>query len=303
MLRKPKFSLDPLIPYHFLHEQEPNEQGKVQEVNTIFLSSRTCIFQCIFCDLWKHTIEGNVQPGAIPQQIQYALLRLPAAQVIKLYNNGNFFDRYAVPPVDYPQIARLLTTYERVIVENHPALCGPLCVEFQQQIGSQLEIAMGLETIHPQVLPRLNKRFTLSVFQKAAHFLREHEIDIRVFILLNPPFITDPDQSIHWALKSIDFAFTQGATCCTIIPVRATTFEMQDLQRRGLYVPATIDMLEEVQEKALAEGFRRVFIDTWDVENVSTCPHCFVERKHRLERINLYQQLEPRIHCVHCQSQ
>ena len=38
-------------------------------------------------------------------------------------------------------------------------------------INGRLEIAMGLETVHPEVLRRLNKRMTLDDFERATTFL------------------------------------------------------------------------------------------------------------------------------------
>ncbi|PYK97060.1 MAG: hypothetical protein DME19_17605, partial [Verrucomicrobia bacterium] len=48
---------------------------------------------------------------------------------------------------------------------------------------TKLEVAMGLETAHPQVLEKLNKRMTLDQFRRAAEFLRKNELALRVFIL------------------------------------------------------------------------------------------------------------------------
>ncbi|MGV2341979.1 MAG UNVERIFIED_CONTAM: hypothetical protein LVR18_51130 [Planctomycetaceae bacterium] len=44
------------------------------------------------CDLWQNTLTETVSPGLIPQQIDFALQRLPHAPHLKLYNSGNFFD-------------------------------------------------------------------------------------------------------------------------------------------------------------------------------------------------------------------
>jgi len=302
MKHKPEVQLDPFLSYHFLHEQEPDQQGMIREVNTIFLTSKTCVFSCIFCDLWKNTVPQAPPRGAFLKQIHYALEQLPNASVVKLYNNGNFFDPKCLSPDDYPDICSRLSSYERVVVENHPLLCGSLCANFQQQLAGQLEIAMGLETIHPGVLPRLKKQLTRDDFCRAAEFLLQRHIDIRVFLMLSPPFLTDREESIYWTLESMHFAFAHGAGCCSVIPTRATTAVMQQLQQQGNYQAPTLDMLEEVMEKALQRGYRRVFADTWDIAFMSRCPHCFEARKQRLERMNLTQQLEPPVHCAYCQN-
>src|SRR6202012_117671 len=123
-----------LRPWHFLQEQELGPSG-VETVNTIFLTGKECSFKCLMCDLWKNTLTGPTPAGAILKQIDYALSRLPAANIIKLYNNGNFFDVKAVPPTDYPGIIERLQSYSKVIVENHPRLCGEVCLEFNDQLN------------------------------------------------------------------------------------------------------------------------------------------------------------------------
>jgi radical SAM enzyme (TIGR01210 family) len=289
------------IPYHFLHEQEPDHDGNLQRINTIFLSSKECSFKCLMCDLWKNTLKGTTPQGSILKQIDYALERLPEADVIKLYNNGNFFDTKAIPPSDYPGIIERLQTYRRIIVENHPKLCSDNCVEFSQRINGTLEIAMGLETIHPDVLPKLNKQLTPEDFKKAVSLLRSNEIEIRAFILLNPPFLTGKQENIEWTFKAVQFAFESGVGCCSIIPTRPGNGIMNVLKEKGDYVPPTMDALEEVFERALALRQGRVFVDTWDIAFLSDCEHCFEARKHRLEQMNLTQKFQQRIACS-CQS-
>src|SRR5690606_16058923 len=138
-------------------------------------------------------------------------------------NAGSFFDPGAIPRDDDAGIAGLVAAHERVIVESHPAfLAGghaERCLAFRDQLHGALEVAIGLETAHPAVLARLNKRMTLAGFQRAADFLAVEAIAMRVFILLNPPFLP-PGQAVEWACRSIDVAAASGARVCTIIPTR-----------------------------------------------------------------------------------
>lgn len=288
-LRPARNRLNPDIPYFFLHEEEPDVGGRLQRVNTIFLTSKECAFKCLMCDLWKNTLTGPTPPGAILKQLNYALEKLPDADVIKLYNSGNFFDTKAVPLVDYPGIINRVNSYNRVIVENHPKLCNHLCLEFNDQLNGTLEIAMGLETIHPDILPRLNKQMTPEDFRTAANFLRQNGIEVRAFILLNPPYLIDKEENIKWVINTIDFAFESGAGCCSVIATRAGNGIMDLLQQSGHYLPPTLDMLEEVFDKALRLQKGRVFVDTWDIGFLSHCDVCFEARKLRLEQMNLDQ--------------
>ena len=184
-------AVDPWEPYHFLNEPEYSAAGVVEDVSTIFLTNRECPFRCLMCDLWKNTTTSTVPLNAIPAQIDFALSRLSPAKHVKLYNSGNFFDAQAIPPADLPTIADRVRHFQTVIVENHPRLCDSRCGYFQSLLGTQLEIALGLETSHPPTLAMLNKQLTVKDFATACDLLLKSQIRIRAFILLKPPWTTE----------------------------------------------------------------------------------------------------------------
>lgn len=287
-------------PYNWLHEREPSADGRIETVNTLFLANKECSFKCVMCDLWKDTLDAPTPSGAIPKQIRFGLDRLPDADMVKLYNNGNFFDAKAVPPEDHSTIAGLLQSYKTVLVENHPKLCNDSVIDFRDQLDGELEVAMGLESIHPEVLPRLNKQITTDDFRRAAHFLKENDIKTRAFILLNPPFLTEPRENIEWTLKAVQFAFDCGIDTCSIIPTRPGNGIMDNLLMEGAFVPPTLSALEETFDRALTLEKGRVFADTWDLEKFTDCQRCFDARKQRIEMMNLNQQILPRIKCSEC---
>jgi len=295
---------DPWQPYAFFVEPERADRGHIEDVATVFLTNRECPFRCLMCDLWKNTLTDSVPPGAISAQIDHALSRLPPAAHLKLYNSGNFFDPGAIPPGEYPAILDRAAGFRTLIVENHPRLCGARLFDFHEQLqsrGVQLEVALGLETIHPDVLPRLNKQMTTDDFADAARRLRSAGIRLRCFILLKPPFL-DEREGVEWALKSIDFAFDHGVSCCAVIPTRDGNGLMEQLARLGHYEPPQFCSMEEVLERALAEPRGRVFMDVWDAGRFTNCEACAPQRIERLRRMNLSQRIEPAVSCVRCSS-
>ncbi len=296
-LRGAKAGVDPLRPNLWLHEQEVQAGGEVKSVNTIFLTNRECPFKCTMCDLWRHTLDEPTPKGAIPVQIEFAHNRLPEAEVVKLYNSGNFFDGKAIPRSDYHAIAGLLSEYEHVIVENHPKLIGSFIPEFRDMLRGSFEIAMGLESIHTVVMPKLNKQITRENYRKASEYLVSEGIDVRAFILLNPPFLTDTIENIEWCLKTVEFAFDCGASACSIIPTRDGNGIMEKLREQGEYVPPTLGSFEEVFNRALKLNRGRVFADLWDLEKFSDCSECFEARRQRMEEMNLGQVVLQRVHC------
>jgi len=295
--------LDPWRPYAFLVEAETGPDGEAVDVATLFLTNRECPYRCLMCDLWQNTLETTVPEGAIAAQIRYALERLPPARCLKLYNAGSFFDRRAIPPAEYPEIARLAVPFDRVIVECHPALVGERCREFRRLLpdGCRLEVAMGLETVHPEALERLNKRMTLEQFRRAARWLAGEGIDLRVFILVRPPGLSDAE-GVEWAKRSLDFAFECGASVCSLIPTRAGNGALEALAAHGLFAPPSLPSLEASLEYGLRLRAGRVFADLWGVRRFSRCTACSEARMTRLETMNRTQSLSPAIQCAECDA-
>jgi radical SAM enzyme (TIGR01210 family) len=292
-------ALDPRRAYAALTEEEPDGSGGTVSVSTVLLTNRECPWRCLMCDLWRNTLVESVPAGAIPGQIREALARLPPAQWAKLYNAGSFFDQKAIPREDHRAIARLLSGFERVIVESHPALCGEPTLRFRDLLDGSLEVALGLETIHPEVLPRLNKRMTLEDFRRASAFLREAGISMRAFVLVGLPFVA-PREAAAWALRSAEFAFDCGTAVVSLIPTRSGNGAIDALEERGDFTPPDLAALEEAAASALALDRGRVLADVWDLKRFSRCAACFAPRARRLRALNLAQALPPPVSCPEC---
>ena len=250
--------------------EEPDGSGGVVRVLTAFLTNRECPWRCLMCDLWRYTLETTVPVGAIPGQIGQVLKESAAAghqaDWIKLYNAGSFFDPGAIPREDYPEVARLCRGFRRVIVECHPSLVNERILAFRDLLapGTRLEVAMGLETAHPEVLHRLNKRMRLQDFTGAAAFLRHHDIALRNFVLVRPPFL-DEEEALEWACRTIDFAFDCGSEVVSLIPTRLGNGALEELARQGLFAPPRIETLAAAHKYGLELLRGRVLADLWDL--------------------------------------
>jgi archaeosine synthase beta-subunit len=251
------------------------------------------------CDLWQNTLSEATPPGAILRQIRSAVAALPPARWIKLYNAGSFFDTQAIPIREIAAIADELARYERVIVESHPALVGDRCADLAARLPGRLEVAMGLETIHPDILPRLNKRMSLAQFREAAAFLRVRGIALRAFVLVGLPWLA-PREAVEWAVRSAEFAFECGARAVTLIPTRTGNGAMDALEAAGEFTPPTLGQLEQALSGALALCRGLVFADLWDLSRWRRCPVCASERERRLEAMNRRQEAAAPVACPIC---
>jgi archaeosine synthase beta-subunit len=294
-----KNPVDPSRPYGWLVEKERTASGKIEDTGIIFLTNRECPYHCLMCDLWKNTTDFSVPVGSIPKQIEMALSEMAPARHLKLYNSGSFFDERAIPSADYEKIADLISGFETIIVESHPRLVNEKCLRLRDMLKPELQVAMGLETVHPEILRKLNKRMTLEDFENTVKFLSRNNIRSRAFILLKLPFMSETE-GIYWAERSLDFAFNSGVECCTVIPVRPGNGAMDKLHEDGDFRPPHIQSLEAVLEYGIALGLGRVFADTWDLEQFSACNECLDQRKNRLQFMNLYQKAANPVACHFC---
>jgi uncharacterized Fe-S cluster-containing MiaB family protein len=115
---------------------------------------------------------------------------------------------------------------------------------------------------------------------------------VRSFILVRPPFLTD-DEGLEWAKRSLDYAFSLNVECCSLIPTRAGNGAMEELARQGLFAPPSLDSLEQALAYGLSLRAGRVFLDLWDIDQVSPDAADRAMRIARLARMNLTQNIEP----------
>jgi radical SAM enzyme (TIGR01210 family) len=290
-------------------EDEPGANGTLERIATAFLTGRECPWRCAMCDLWMYTTADDSPRGAIPAQIAAARTVLHDQPItgMKLYNASSFFDPRAVPETDYDAIAAALGGFSRVIVESHPALVGVRVDRFRAALDrhspgslspAALEVAMGLETAHPQALDALNKRFTPDDFAAAARALKQGGVALRVFLLISPPFIPADDQD-EWLRHSLDAAFACEASVVSLLPTRTGNGAMEALAAAGLFRSPSLDDIERSFALALdhAAGRGRVFVDLWDLDRFASCECCFAARRARLEAMNLQQRVLPACPC------
>ena len=302
-LRPPKPPVDPWRAHGSLVEEERRPDGRVERALTVFLAGAECPYTCSFCDLWRYTIDGPTPSGALVTQVRDVLAATePGSQErLKLYNASNFFDQRAVPPEDLPAIASLAGSFSAVTVESHARTVGQRTLDFAGMLPGKLEVAIGLETVHPAAMAHLNKRLSLTRFASAASFLADHAIALRVFVLLNAPY-TPANECVEWTVRAVEYAVRRGALAVSIIPVRGGNGEMERLQSLGHFTAPTLSALEDALDRCLEFAPTVVTVDLWDIERVARCAECSRERTERLRRLNLTGVPEARVTCSACGS-
>ncbi|HET9798260.1 MAG TPA: hypothetical protein VFP90_09740 [Gemmatimonadaceae bacterium] len=301
-LRPAKPYVDPHRAHGTLLEEERRPDGRIERALTVFLAGAECPFTCSFCDLWRYTIDGPTPRGALTRQLEQVLASLEGRMPdrLKLYTASNFFDRRAVPPEDLDDLARLAAPFAAVTVESHASTIGDAALAFARRLRGRLEVAMGLETVHPVAAARINKRLDATRFELAARRLLGDGIELRVFVLLGAPHVPAAE-SVAWTERTVAYAIERDAAVVSIIPVRGGNGELERLQALGEFTPPTLTQLEDALDAGLTRADGAVVTaDLWDAERLPGCARCRADRIARLARVNLMGRAEPRVECPDC---
>ena len=279
---------------------EPDGAGGEVETTTVFLTGAECPFRCSMCDLWAYTSSERTPVGAIPFQLGQVLSVVDSSKRrwLKLYNASNFFDSRSIPQEDLAAIAEHCSSFERVIVENHPRFCDDRMQCFAENIRGQLEVAMGLETIHPKAISMMNKGMTLNDFERAVEKCHDLGIDVRAFVLLHPPGIAASD-SMEWTWKTVAYALERRVRHVSIIPVRAGNGWIDAKIESGEYQLPTISMVKALYKKRHEHDLQIhsssvVEFDLWDWDNLQGgCERCRTSLKDQVAHCNRTQNRIP----------
>ena len=294
-------------------EDERAADGGRARIATVLPDRTRVPWRCAMCDLWRYTTAADTPRGAIPAQIAAARAALRDAAPspstgMKLYNAGSFFDPRAVPDADYdasprrwPAVARDRRVASRARRARAWIGCSPrsIVIAARWQPAPQLEVAMGLETAHPDALDRLNKRFTLDDFDSAADALADRGVALRVFLLISPPFVPLHEQDA-WLLRSIDAAFACGASVVSLMPTRPGNGAMEALAD-GRLVPRARPRRHRAQLRAGAHARASAGAGCSSISGTSsasrTARTASSARRDRLHAMNLEQRVLPLTAC------
>jgi hypothetical protein len=108
------------------------------------------------------------------------------------------------------------------------------------------------------------------------------------------------EDALHWAQRSLDFAFACGAAVATLIPTRGGNGAMERLAELGAFSVPRLITVEAAIEYGLSLDKGRVFVDLWDLEKQVGCPGCHSLRVDRLRAMNLGQKWIDKVSCELC---
>ncbi len=177
---------------------------------------------------------------------------------IKLYTSGSFLDEDEVSLEARNDILHKIAQDNRiteVVIESRPEyVTDETMVAIRRILGGRLiEIGIGLESSNDRIRSIcINKGFTLADFKEALKIASKHDIGVRAYVLLKPPFLSE-SSALQDTLKTIQDCSDLGVSTVSLNPVNVQKNTLvESLWERGEYRPAWLWTLVEVLMKGRA---------------------------------------------------
>ncbi|MBN1677286.1 MAG: archaeosine biosynthesis radical SAM protein RaSEA [Candidatus Thermoplasmatota archaeon] len=172
--------------------------GRLVDVGVLILQTSGCSHYheggCSMCG-YNYGPRLDVPPSSILRQFENGLGDLGEIRFLKIYTSGSFLDEDEVDPEVSDTILRTCKDLGlRLLFETRPEYVTPARIGRVQFLHDDVEVALGLESANDKVLEcSINKGFSVKDYDRAAEILREREMDIRTYVLLKPPFLTETE--------------------------------------------------------------------------------------------------------------
>lgn len=181
-----------------LWKEKESIGGKAVDAGVIILRTSGCShFHSGGCSMCGYNIESDRSMSGedIIKQFAGAMASLGEVGMVKVYTSGSFLDEREVPAGATSHILKdCADRGARLLIESRPEYITEESLGRTLSVHEDIELAIGLESANDNVLKHsINKGFTVADYDRAATLMKERGVDLRTYILLKPPFLTEKE--------------------------------------------------------------------------------------------------------------
>ncbi|MDH7507337.1 MAG: archaeosine biosynthesis radical SAM protein RaSEA [Candidatus Thermoplasmatota archaeon] len=184
---------------------------KIVDTFVIIFRTRGCSWAfesgCSMCGYFNDSLWKDVSEIDLLKQFENAMKNYSKQKFVKIFTSGSFLDDKEITPKVRKQILNKLSeNASKISVESRPEFINDKTLKEIKSIMNlkNFEIGLGLETGNDFIRKNcLNKGFTFNDYKKAANKLKKYKIDLKTYILIKPPFLTEKE-SIDDAVKTVE---------------------------------------------------------------------------------------------------
>jgi radical SAM enzyme (TIGR01210 family) len=242
---------------------EDNTPDGVYDSLTIILNTGGCRWAraggCTMCGYVAESVEGgSVSHEDLMTQVEKCLDHerenrdedADPCGLIKIYTSGSFLDEREIPAETRQAIAETFGDRDRIVVESLPDFVEREKIEDFTEQGLATDIAIGLETATDRVRRDcVNKYFEFSEFERACAHAEEADAGIKAYLLLKPPFLSEPEAVADMKRSVRRCAAVDGCHTVSMNPTNVQRHTMvEDLYHDGGYRPPWLWSVADVLE-------------------------------------------------------
>jgi radical SAM enzyme (TIGR01210 family) len=241
-------------------------------------------------------------------QFEKAMQNYKDEKIIKLFTSGSFLDPSEIPIlVQYKILSTLSEQVEKISVESRPEYVTEKMLASVQKIMSSkvFEIGIGLETSNDLVREKaINKGFTFHDYQKAAILLKKHKMNVKTYVLMKPPFLTEKE-SLDDCIRTTK-AIAPYTDLISLNPTNVQRHTVVEyLWKRNQYRPpwlwSVVEFLQ--QSKNITDAFVKCdVVGGGSMRGAHNCGICDREVLNAIEEFSLSQKKDA-FHGLTCDCQ
>jgi archaeosine synthase beta-subunit len=270
-------------PHGALLEEEILPDGRRGPIVTVYLRNGACPLACAYCGLYRFADDRAATGEEIARQIRHVRECFPRARALKLYNASSLFEPASIVQRDLGRIAAELADLDLVVVEAR-AENAHRAIPFARRIAAPLEVAIGLDVADDELLRRLNKPSSVAAFRAAARRLRTAGIHLRVFVLIQPPFVAEREAG-SLARSAVAEARDAGARVVSLLPVRSSHRPLERLTTGGFWAPPSLETVYDTVASCLGSE-TIVLVEEDGLDGLTGCERCAPRRRRALVALN-----------------
>lgn len=173
-------------------------KGRLVNAGVIILRTSGCShFHEGGCSMCGYNLESSstVSPEDLERQFERAVTQLGEIDLLKVYTSGSFLDEREIARAPARSIMKYCSNHgARLLFESRPEYVTQASMQRVLDVHEDVEVALGLESSNDNVLKySINKGFSLADYQRAADVVRHQGADVRTYVLLKPPFLSEAE--------------------------------------------------------------------------------------------------------------
>ena len=178
-----------------------------EKTSVVIFRTRGCSWydftSCSMCGYFND-VNTNVNSDDLKSQIDRAYDFMESTSILKVFTSGSFLDRREIPREVFEYFFKKIgDKVDKLLIESRTEYVTEETLREIKNFGIDTRIAIGVESSNDDVIRKsVNKGSSFAKFKKAASTVSNLGLELRSYLLLKPPFMSE-EEAVFDAIKSV----------------------------------------------------------------------------------------------------